>query len=306
MRGTTSKADFDLFASAVACFPPSARHGKTAQAVFEEGYEALSALAKKKPPFARAIGWKAYVLALSVHEEWSLPPKASEAKMSAQARLDEALRLAQMAVKQDETDHDLHWALADVHLIRGEFKDSVAAFEEAIKLNRDERHPSLFVDAATAMMQAGDFDRAETLFRKARMPDWHNWSRGIFLFLKAGRATADRETFLNLALDELKATRMQIGDDFYQSEVQLVLAAVHWRKAELFDQKAASTKDPADHALFTRLAAQSRGAAARAIQGFHGAFHHWSPAVAGMSLPLDSKTDTDWWQDTVKALWSIP
>jgi tetratricopeptide (TPR) repeat protein len=301
MRGTTSRADYNEFVKAVAGFPPTERDGKSAQVVFVESYAVLDKLAGK---FPRAMAWKAYALALSVSEAWPLPPSALEAGMNAKDQLDEALRLAQRAVNDDDTDYDLHWALADVYVIRGEFAKAIEAFEEALYLNRDERHPSLFAEAASAMMQEGsDFDNADAHFRKAKTPDWHHWSRGIFLFLKARRG--DPDTFLNLALEELKETRTQPGDDFYQAEIHLVLALVHWRRSELFTQKeAAATNQPAKD-LFNQYAARNSRAARRAINTFKNLFPHWTAKTARDSLALGNKDDKLWWDEAVDEVWKL-
>ena len=304
MRGTSNYADYDAFAKAAASFPPTARDGTSAQKVFQESYEVLDGLANKKPgeEFPRAMAWKAYALALSVYEGWDLPPGHPDEKLDEQARLKAAHDLGQKAIGLDKNDYDLHWAMADVHLISKEFPQAVAEFEQALDLNRDARHPSLFIEAGSAMMQAGEFEKAEACFRRARAPDWHHWSRGVFLYLKAGRAGADREAFLNLALDDLKATHNQLGDDFYQSEIQLVLAAVHFRKAELFTAKANNARSAADKARFTAYAARNQAAAARTIQNFGTAFPKASAAQAIKSQSLDNGGDQAWWGDAMKAL----
>ncbi|HET6621918.1 MAG TPA: hypothetical protein VFG64_18415 [Dongiaceae bacterium] len=304
MRGTSNDADFDAFAKAVAGFPPTPRDGKTAQVVFQESYDALDKLANKKPgeEFPRAMAWKAYALALSVYEGWDLPAGHPDAALGEQARLKAGHDLCQKAIGLDKNDYDLHWAMADIHLISEEFSDAVAEFEKALDLNRDARHPSLFIEAASAMMQADEFEKAEACFRRARTPDWHHWSRGVFLYLKAGRASADREDFLNSALDDLKATRNQLGDDFYQSEIQLVLAAVHFRKAELFMARANNAKDPDDQARFNAYAARNNAAARRAIRNYQAAFPKASAAQAIKSQSLANAGDQAWWEGAMKAL----
>jgi tetratricopeptide (TPR) repeat protein len=302
MRGTDNVADFDEFARAVAAFPPTERDGKTAQVVFQESYTALDKLANKKPEFPRAMAWKGYALALSVYEGWDLPPGHPDEKLDEQARLRLAHELGSKAIGFDRYDYDLHWAMADVHLISREFLDAVAEFEQALDLNRDARHPSLFIEAASAMMQAGQFDKSEACFRRAQAPDWHHWSRGTFLYLKAGRANADREDFLNRALDDLKATRNQLGDDFYQSEIQLVLAAVHFRKTEMFAARATNAKDAGEQARFNTYAARNNAAARRAIRNYRAAFPKASAAQAVRSQSLDNAGDQAWWADAMKAL----
>ena len=303
MRGTTSKADYEEFVKAVTGFPPTERDGKSAQNVFEESYEILDKLARAKPEFPRAMAWKAYALALSVYERWGLPPGAQENSMNDDQRKDAALQLAEDAVNLDETDYDLHWALADVHLIRGDFSEALDAFGEALYLNRDERHPSLFAEAGSAMMQAGDLDNADAHFRKAKLPDWHHWSRGLFLFLKAGRG--DPDTFLTLAVEEVKSTRTQLGDDFYQSEIQLVLAAVHWRRSQLFTEKAGLATDPTAKDLFNLYATRNTRAAGRAIDTFRALFPQWTAQTAIDSLSLQNPDDKLWWEETMNEVWKL-
>jgi tetratricopeptide (TPR) repeat protein len=308
MRGTKDKGAYDTFVKAVIGFPPTARDGKSAKQVFADSYELLGQLADpaKEPPFPRALAWKAYALALSVYEGWPLPPMAAEAPLKPEDKLDVAKKLAAQAIGLDDTDYDLHWAMADVHLIRREFSDAIKEFGIALDLNRDERHPSLFAEAAAAMMQAGDLDNAQRYFRKAaRGPDWHHWMKGILLFIKSGRAGAERETFLNLALDELKGTRTQLGDDFYQLEIQLVLAAVHWRKWELLSAKASAMPPGDARDLIERDAARNLTAAERAIHAFRATFNHWSFNQAITALSLNEAADATYWYDTMTEVWKL-
>ena len=305
MRGTDNEVLYDQFITATSAFPPTPRDGKTAQQVFEDSYAALDDLARNNP-FPRALAWKAYALALSVYEGWPLPASAPEKAMNAQARLDEAKTLGEQATSQDDTDYDVHWGLADVYLIRGDFDGAVAEFKRALELDRDGRHPSLFAEAASAMMQAGLFDEAEHNFRRARLPDWHHWMYGIFLFLRAGRAADARESFLNVALDHLKSTRTQVGDDFYQGEIQLVLAAAHWRKWELLLNRASVEKDPDEKARLTHYAGRNLAAATRAIHIFRTSFPYWTSNLAIHSLSLKESADEVWWGDTIVGLWAIP
>jgi tetratricopeptide (TPR) repeat protein len=307
MRGTDDEVLFDRFVAAVLGFPPTARDGKSAKSVFKESYQILSDLADAKTPFPRAIAWKAYALALSVYEGWPLPDGAAEEGMDSQQRLDLARDLGRAAIGHDHTDFDLHWAMADIHLIRKEFPQAKEEFERAVYLNRDERHPSLFAEAGSAMMQIGELERAQMYFRRAmRRPDWHHWMRGILLFVKAGRAGAEEETFLNLALDELKGTYAQLGDDFYQTEVQLVLACVHWRKSRLFAQRAANLPDGVARALIQRDAERNRAAAEREIRQFRAVFDHWTVEQALTAVPFDDANDENYWETTVRELWEIP
>jgi hypothetical protein len=130
--------------------------------------------------------------------------------------------------------------------------------------------------------------------------------KGILLFVMAGRAGANQDTFLNLALGELKGTQEQLGDDFYQLEIQLVLAAVHWRKWEFLSSKAAAmpTGEPRD--LIAKYAARNLSAAERAIRAFRATFDYWAVDQASTALSLKNKADGAYWLDTINELWKIP
>jgi hypothetical protein len=112
MRGTTDEKLYDKFVTAVLGFPPTARDNMTAEQVFQSSYSILGDLAEMQPEFPRAIGWKAYALALSVYEGWRLPRRAPEEGLSDRERLDQAKGLAQHAIDLDQTDFDLHWLSA--------------------------------------------------------------------------------------------------------------------------------------------------------------------------------------------------
>jgi tetratricopeptide (TPR) repeat protein len=309
MRGLSNKGLFDKYARAVAGFPPTARDKKSARDVFAESYQALSELADPDQGggFPRALAWKGYALALSVYEGWPLPKGVAEKSMRPKKRLDRAKELVAEAIRLDPDDYDVHWAMADVHLFRKEFKAAREEFEIAIDLNRDERHPSLFAEAASAMMQIGDFDAAQMYFRKAsQQPDWHHWMKGIMLYLKAGRAGPEHEeTFLNLALEELNCTGMQLEDDFYQTEIQLVHAATHWRKWKLLTTKANKLPEGALKSRTQVNAERNRVSARRAIRAFRAKFPYWKLDQALAALVLQVKSDRKYWQDAVTALWAL-
>jgi tetratricopeptide (TPR) repeat protein len=296
---------------AVRSFPPTPQANKSAKQVFAESYTTLSGLAKtekNEKPFARAMAWKAYALALSVYESWPLPATAAERRMPAAKRLQVAEDLAEAAIKLDRYDHDLHWALADVRLMRKDFPGAVKAFRRALFLNEDERNPNLFAEAASAFMHYGDHDEAEKYFNRAkRRPDWHHWMHGILLVMKAGREGQRRggseETFLNLALDELKATRAQADDELYQEEIHLVLAAAYRKKAKLLLLKARKTKDPEDRKTLQRLAARNQTSAEREIRFFRDAFGHWKRAQVETALPFGNQADKAYFMSAIRELW---
>jgi hypothetical protein len=307
MRGTKSKSDYAKFVKAVEAYPPTRRDGKTAAQVFRESYALLDELVKKEGTnFPRACAWKAYALALSANEGWLLPDSAAEQGMSPQDKLSAAWKLADSAIKADDTDYDLYWAMADVCLFQGDFLNAKKAFADALYYNGDERHPSLFAEAASAMMQANDLDTAQLYFRKARTPDWHHWMKGIMLYIKAGRAIGHQETFLNLALDELKSTHAQLGDDHYPHEIQLIFAVVYWRKHELLSGKAGNIENAEMKALVQGYANRNKDAAKRAKDAFRAEFDHWQhPGQAATALPFEDAGDKSYWVDAVKAVWDL-
>jgi tetratricopeptide (TPR) repeat protein len=306
MRGFSDRQDFQDFVTAVLGFPPTARNGHSAKEVFHASYEILDRLAGKKIP--RVLGWKAYALALSVYENWGKPRGAPSDPGD---RLVQAKSLAEQAIDADPTDFDVHWAMADVCLIRygfltdeNELEEAEAErtrvekeFDEALTLNADERHPNLFAEAASAMMQIGEYERADKLFRKAeRRPDWHRWMRGIDLFLRAGRADSDEESsLLEAALTELKSASRHPEEDFYQEEIQLVLAAIYWRKHELGEGERTDMQLSSE---------RNRRAAEGTIRKFRERRTGWKRKDAQSSLAL-AGPDRKYWRDTIDALWDL-
>jgi tetratricopeptide (TPR) repeat protein len=319
MRGIDDYEAFDKFVVAVSGFPPTARKGMSAEDVFKHSVSLLHELASGQATFPRAMGWKAYALALSVYESWELPDDLPEYEMSPAKRLDEALKLAEEAATEDQFDFDVHWALADVHLIRGgffyernedkkgklEFAEVKCEFDMALYLNGDERHPNLFAEAASAMMQIGAYDEADKYFRKAeRRPDWHHWMRGIDLFLRAGRSGADnRGTLLDAALDELRSASRQPDEEFYQEELQLIMAAVYLRKSELSETKLSATKKKDARKRLELSVQNNRKAAEDKIRHFRER-RDWSKKDAKRSLALNP-TDRGYWHETVERLWDM-
>ncbi len=311
MRGTESEDLYRKFVQAVRSFPPTPTANKSAKQVFAESYTLLSELAKvekDKAPFARAMAWKAYALALSVYENWPLPAAAAERRMPPAKRLQAAEDLAEAAIKLDRFDHDLHWALGDVRLMQKDFAGAVKAFKRALFLNEDERNPNLFAEAATAFMHYGDHDEADKYFNRAkRRPDWHHWMHGILLLMKAGREGRRRggneETFLNLALEELKATHAHADEELYQEEIHLVLAAAYQKKSKLLAGKARKTKDRDDRTALQRLAARCQAAAKREIQFFRDTFGHWKRAQVETALPFGDKADKAYFMSAINELW---
>jgi tetratricopeptide (TPR) repeat protein len=296
MRGTTDRNAFQDFVTAVCGFPPVERDGRSPQQVFNDSYDLLKKLAAMEPPFPRARAWQGYALALSVSEGWPFLDFKEEASMSADDRLDLALKLASAARDLDKTDYDLWWALANIYLIRREFGPARDAFKEALFLNTDEANPNLLAEAADAMVHLGDQPQAEKYIRQAlRKPDWHHWIRAWAFFTKAGRTKSDESVFLDLALDHIKSTRAHPGEATYLMDIQLLLAAVHARKRVLLASVDGAAK----------LAERHRLAAERAIQRFLAFFPYWDVEQAVRFAPFSTKADADYWRSACEEAWKI-
>jgi hypothetical protein len=125
--------------------------------------------------------------------------------------------------------------------------------------------------------------------------------------MKAGREGRRRggneETFLNLALEELKATHAHADEELYQEEIHLILAAVHRQKAKLLQAKARATKDPEDREALKRLANRSQAAAKREMQFFRETFDHWTRAQVATALPFGDRADKAYFMSAINELW---
>ena len=153
------------------------------------------------------------------------------------------------------------------------------------------------------MMQIGEHEEADKLFRKAeRHPDWHRWMRGISLFLRAGRSEANKEFLLDRAIDEFKAAKAQPGEDFYQQELQLMLAAVYWRKQELWQARSEAAGDENERSRSLLNSERFSTMCSDSLVRFQGFRRWWDPDRAKRSLSLNP-TDRAYWHETVDAIW---
>jgi tetratricopeptide (TPR) repeat protein len=306
MKGIDTQDLYDKFADAVSGFPPTARPGKKAEQVFMHSYLLLNDLAKAKIP--RAMGWKAYALALSVYEGWPLPPSVEEERAWLPAtRLEKAEAMALEATKADPYDYDVFWALADVYLIRKNFTKAVETFQVAMDLNRHERHPNLLAEAAAAQMHDGDHDQSSANFARARRrPDWHRWMNGILLVMRSGRENEDQGSLLDEALAELKGTHTTTpGQDYYQEEIQLILAVAHWKKHKLSEAEGEATEDPIFRTTMELSSQAHKREAEQAIRQFRRTFKDWTEDQVKTALPFREPEDTDYLMKTVAELWKV-
>jgi tetratricopeptide (TPR) repeat protein len=310
MRGVIDADLFERFAKVTEAFPPTDRDPDSAQEVFKKSYQELYDIdtgVGGVATFARVKAWRAYALALSVYEGWRLP-NVPERNWNDDQRKQTALDWADEAIGMDGTDHDLYWARADVHLIRGDYAAAVTDFERALRLSADERHPSLFAEAAAAYMHLGNHDKAEEYFKKARRePDWHRWMNGIFLFIKAGRARVagvNEETLLDLALDELRGTRANPDEDYYQNEIQLILAAASWKKSQIIADKAALEPDQKKKKKLQDVAKRHEKHARLAIRKFNGRFG-WNEDDAKRAVPFFDAGDSQYFATAVDSIWGL-
>ena len=305
MKGADTPELYNKFADAVSGFPPTRRPGRKADQVFSDSYRLLNELAT--PAFPRAMAWKAYALALSAYESWTLPSDLPEAAWDSDKRKEEAEKLAIQAKDLDPTDYDLYWALADVYLIRTKYTEAVETFQLALDYNRHERHPNLFAEAAAAMMHDGDHRQSGTNFDKAkRRPDWHRWMNGILLLMRAGRPNEDQEALLDDALAELGSTHAAPGQDNYQEEIQLVLAVIYWKKYKRQESEARSTQDPRRRRWVEASASANKSSAERAIRQFRRNFKKWEVAEVETALPFREPEDKAFFMETVVELFRVP
>ena len=304
MRGTTDRGAFERFVTAVRGFPPSPRNGASAQAVYEASYTILRELAEAKPPFPRAMAWRAYALTVSVSEGWSLKAFADEAALAPTGRLDLALRLALEAVKLDPTDYDLWWALANVHLVRREPEEARAAYDEALYLNQDEANPNLFAEAADAMIHLGLLSRADGLIRRARIdPDWYHWVAAWKQFMTARRNPESEYDLLSLAQEELDRTRGRPGRSLYLVDIQLLYGAIHARKAAYLDQGGKEPVNAPFEPDAPTLARAERMRARRAVDEFRASFPDWNVEQALAYAPFADPADIAYWRESVEMAW---
>jgi tetratricopeptide (TPR) repeat protein len=302
MRGTDDRNAFLEFVKATRLFPPTEQAGLSAQDVFKQAYGILEKLVAEHPGFPRARAWYGYALALTVSEGWPIDGFADgDPKITLEGRLDIALQRAKAARDMDPTDYDLWWALANVHLIRREFEDAEAAFNEANFLNQDEVNANLEAETADALVHLGKLTSAEQRIRRAaRRPDWYRWIRAWTYFVTAGRSASDELTFLDLALDEIKRTFGQPGDESYILEVQLLLAAVHAAKREVYLKA-----DPKDEPRKEEKAARQLRATQKAMERFDKSFGYWDEAQAIRFAPFRDGRDEGYWRRNINAAFSV-
>ncbi|MFN0190764.1 MAG: hypothetical protein ACKVP5_02130 [Aestuariivirga sp.] len=296
MRGTTDFKAFDTFVEATRLFPATEQASLKATEVFKKAYGLLEGLTKSNPEFPRALAWYGYALSLTVSEGWPIDGFADE-KLDLQQRLNVARDRVLAARKMDETDYDLWWASANVHLIRREFDLAEAAFKQANYLNRDEVNANLEAETADALVHLGNLNMAEKNIRRAaRQPDWYHWVRAWTYFVTAGRNRTDELTFLDLSLDEIKMTFGQPGDESYILEVQLLLAAVHAAKKVVYEKMEGISEEDRKRKIERQLRATQR-----AIARFAADFPYWNVEQAIRFAPFRNKTDEDYWRQNVDA-----
>jgi tetratricopeptide (TPR) repeat protein len=296
MRGTTDYTAFDTFVEATRLFPPTEQANMKATEVFQKAYGLLEGLTKSNPEFPRALAWFGYALSLTVSEGWPIDGFA-DGKLDLKQRLDVALERVLAARKMDETDYDLWWATANVHLIRREFDLAEEAFRQANYLNRDEVNANLEAETADAFVHLGNLNKAEKNIRRAaRQPDWYHWIRAWTYFVTAGRNRAEELTFLDLSLDEIKMTFGQPGDESYILEVQLLLAAVHAAKRAVYEKMEGISEDDRKRKIERQIRATER-----AIARFAADFPYWDVEQAIRFAPFKNRGDEDYWRTNVTA-----
>lgn len=307
MRGTTDRKIFEAFVTAIKGFPPARHEGEPATKTFNDSYAVLDRLASGKPDFPRAKAWKAYALAISVSEGWQFDPErfAREAAMPGEERLQLAAELAGEAVKLDETDYDVWWALGNIELIRHNADAAREAYRKALYLNQDEVNPNLLAEAADAAIHLGDYGSADRLSRLAfTRPDWHHWIMSWKYFMLTRTIPQNEPIFLDLALAELDNTKRRPGQNGYLPDMLLLRAAIHARKWKFLDKMPAET----DVGVMTSATAASgaekeRQRAHRAFAAFQKEFPNWDIAQARRFAPFIAAEDSAYWHESLQWVW---
>lgn len=282
MRGTTNEQAYDAFFEGTRGIPVHSDEEFTTSVRFFK--EAL----RLDPNYARPRGWLAYAYVISVTEGWRFADTEQEAGWSEAELTTEAERLALEAVALDETDYDNHWALANVLIKTERWDEAIEAFERARYLGRDEHNPSLLVDMADALVQAGEVDRALTLIRRARrMPDWHRWVASWAFYMKA-RADPG---YYGAALEELRLMYWQPGEPRYLLDVKLLEAAIHAQRSEQDEEKSAGSGE----------AEKILANAALGLFRERPEFDRWSLKTALRFAPFRYPEDTEHWLDGCRA-----
>jgi tetratricopeptide (TPR) repeat protein len=289
MRGTTSKEAFELFRLGVRAraLPLTLERWQASHAWFQQAIEKDTGLTfadarQAGVGFPRAWAWMAYGITMSYFEGWQ-PSTA----------LDEALEYATRAVALDPYDYQNHWGAAFVHLVAGNVDQADSHKEEALYLAEEDLNMNLLNEMADVLVFLGSTDAAIALLQRARrVSDWNRWSLAWSYYFKA----RENPEYYDLALVELENTFWKPGAEQYEIDMQLLVAAVCWRKASLHE----ANHEP-------ERAQEQRAKSAAALQQFLQARPNWTIANEHRRMPFATASASalaarDHWFDALREL----
>ena len=228
MRGTNKRTAFDLFMKGVQArsFPMTQSTWEDSddwfrQAIAEDTAMSFDDARDAGVGFPRAWAWMAYGLALTAHEDWQ--PDSS---------LPEAVALADLAVQLDENDYDTHWVAAFVQLTNGNSTQAEFHRDEALYLVGEDRNLHLLNEMADVLVWLGKPDDAYMMLKKTRRTtDWNRWSMAWSQYFRA----RDEPSRYEEALIEAENTFWKPGNEHYEMDMQLLIAAIAIQQADFLD-----------------------------------------------------------------------
>jgi hypothetical protein len=227
MRGTQSKDAFESFKVGVRAraLPLTETRWQQSDQAFRRAIEIDTGLTfdqalEQRKGYPRAWSWMAYGRVLSYFENY---PNAGT--------IAEGIQYADLSVELDPYDYDNHWVAAFVHLANGSAQQAEMHMNEALYLNEEDLNMNLLNEMADILTYLGRTDDAIKLLERARRTtDWNHYSMAWCLFFKG----MDDPIFYDRALEETRKTYWQPGEEEYEHDIQLLVAAIHIQKAANF------------------------------------------------------------------------
>jgi len=288
MRGTRSKVAFEIFREGVRAraLPLTRARWQQSDQFFRDaiakdtGLTFEDALAKRCG-FPRAWSWMAYGVALSFFEGWQ-GPKA----------IDDAIAYVDLSIELDEFDYENHWVAAFVHLLAGNIGKVDHHMQEALYLNEEDLNMSLLNEMADILVWLGRTDEAIKLLERARRtPDWNRWSMAWCYYFKGKQNPA----FYDKALDELSRCFWKPGQEEYEHDMQLLVAAINAQKESL----AHANNDP-------QKAAEYRKNVDDGMKNFSNGKQAWSILDEMRRMPFadtpEGRAQRDHWRDGLQKI----
>jgi adenylate cyclase len=138
----------------------------------EKALDLMEKAIELDPGFARAYGFKAWLMAYACRYGWSDDPKQS---------LEDALEAALKALSLDASDYDVHWRLATVYLQGRQFGRALTEYEKARSLNPN--HAGFLAEMSGALILLGRPDEAIEQLEQAKRvnpqyPEWFHANLG--------------------------------------------------------------------------------------------------------------------------------